>query len=408
MSFELLAPVAKRGVSWRMLIGAACIFVAYGVSTDWHLRLAPSVGLLAFAVYGVLGALAAKKPGKRPLRVAADASGLSLDGARFMDRAAIQTAFCVPTDDGKHTVHVEGPFMRNGCVIHVDSAEQGRALLAALEIDPSAATAQFRALPPWAKHLRWLAILLTATPWVLINVVRLLPLWGIGGIVALYALILLPTLLAQRVEVGHDGVFLKWLGNSRFVPFSKIDIVASNKLGVDLFLNGDRHVEIRLTQKDGAADAQVKALVARIKDGIAAQAGLARADEEAFLARSGRDLPTWMRDMRALGASEHGGYRAAAIPRERLWAVVESPAADPSAREGAALALSASLDADERARLAALALKTAQPRLRVALDEVSRDQEESRLRIALEAAESELDDAASGTVPAARAAIPRE
>jgi hypothetical protein len=115
-----------------------------------------------------------------------------------------------------------------------------------------------------------------------------------------------------------------------------------------------------------------------------------------------------LRDRGALGACEHGGYRAAAIPRERLWAVVESPAADPSAREGAALALSASLDADERARLAALALKTAQPRLRVALDEVSRDQEESRLRIALEAAESELDDAASGTVPAARAAIPRE
>jgi hypothetical protein len=98
-----------------------------------------------------------------------------------------------------------------------------------------------------------------------------------------------------------------------------------------------------------------------------------------------------------------GGYRAAAIPRERLWDVVENPAADPSAREGAALALSVSLDADDRSRLAALAQTTAQPRLRVALDGVSREEDESRLRIALESAETaspeELESGAAHSEP---------
>jgi hypothetical protein len=411
MSFEVTAPVASRGVHWRMLLGTAALFTAHGFATDWHLRFVPSIILLFVAVYALLGAArTAKKPGKKTHRVSADAAGLSVDGKRVMDRGAIETAYCVPIDNGLFAVHVEGRFMRHGCVIHVSSADEGNALLAALHVDASAAAAHFRALPPWAKHMRWLAIVLTASPWFLVNTMRLIPAWGFAILGLLYTIILLPTLLPQRVDVGHDGVFLRWLGNKRFIPFSKIDIVSSNKLGVDLFLKGDRYVEIRLTQKDGGADAHVKALVARIQDGIAAQAGLTRADEEAFLARSGRDLATWMREMRALGAGEHGGYRAAAIPRERLWAVVESPAADPSAREGAALALSASLDAGDRTRIAALARMTAQPRLRIALDEVSREQEAEQLRLALEAAEAEteLAEGASGSMPAARAALRRD
>ncbi len=326
--------------------------------------------------------------------MSADEHGLSLDGELYMDRAQIERSSCdeKPSDDGRYAVHLEGRFLRRGCAVYVDSEEQGLALVAALAAE-SSGTAHFRALPPWAKHFRWLAVVLTASPWVLFNFLRLIPAWAIGLLVALYGVILLPTFLPQRVEVGQDGIFLRWLGNKRFIPFSAIEIVSGGPLGVDLFFRGSgRYLEIRLTQKDGAKAAQVKELVARIKEGIAAHSGLARADEEAFLARTGRDLDTWLRDMRALGGGEVGGYRATAIPRERLWAVVENAAADPSAREGAALALSASLDADDRTRLAALAQKTAQPRLRIALDGVSRENEEARLRIALEAAEG-TDDA---------------
>lgn len=395
MRFEGDAPIAKRGVVWRLLLVDALLFLSVGFSTGWRLHLVPTLFLAGLALYALLGAARTpKKAGKARHRVTADAGGLSIDGATYMERASIENAYCDenPDDDGRYAVHLEGRFLRRGCAVYVETAEEGRALLSALQRDPSASAAHFRALPPWAKHIRWLAILLTASPWVLVNVLRFVPPWGIALLVALYGVILIPTFLPQRVDVGHDGVFLRWLGNKRFIPFSAVEIVSGNKLGVDLFLRGERHVEIRLTQKDGSADAQVNALVARIKEGIAAQAGLTRADEEAFLARTGRDLDSWMRDMRTLGAGEMGGYRAAAIPRERLWAVVENPAADPSAREGAALALSATLDADDRSRLAALAQKTAQPRLRVALDGVSREKDEAHLRIALETAESTANE----------------
>lgn len=394
MRFEGDAPIAKRGIAWPLLIVAACLFGSMGVSSGWHLRLVPTIFVGGVALYALLGAARSpKKPGKALHRVTADARGLSIDGTIYMDRASIENAYCDerPGDDGRYAVHIEGRFLRRACAIHVDSAEEAGAILAALLRDPSSSAAHFRALPPWAKHIRWLAIVLTASPWVLINVLRMIPAWGIAILGALYGLILLPTFLPQRVDVGHDGVFLRWLGNKRFIPFSAIEIVSGSKVGVDLFLRGERHVEIRLTQKDGAASVQVNALVARIREGIAAQSGLTRADEEAFLARTGRDLETWMRDMRALGGGELGGYRAAAIPRERLWAVVENPAADPSAREGAALALSASLDADDRSRLATVAQKTAQPRLRIALDGVSREPDEARLRVALATAGDEVD-----------------
>jgi hypothetical protein len=396
MRFEGDAPIAKRGIAWALVVVAACLFGTMGVSSGWHLRLVPTLMVAVLGLFAFLGAAGTpKKPSKKPHRVHADAHGLSFDGALYMPRGSITSAYGAATDDGLYAVHVEGGFLRRACVVYLDSEKQGGDLLAALHADSSSSAAHFRALPPWAKHIRWLAILLTTSPWVLINLLRHIPAWGVMLLASLYGVLLLPTFLPQRVDVGHDGVFLRWLGNKRFLPFAAIETVIATKLGVDVFLRDGRHVEIRLTQKDGGADAQVKALVARINEGIAAQSDLTRADEEAFLARTGRDLETWLRDMRALGAGEMGGYRSPSIPRERLWAVVENPAADPSAREGAALALHATLDADERARLATLAQKTAQPRLRVALDGVSRERVMTRLRVALEAAESaegELDE----------------
>lgn len=398
MRFDAVARIAKRGILWQLLVIDAFLLLSVGAATDWHLRLVPTLFVLGLAAYAVMGSFRTpKSPGKAARRVQADASGLTVDAKQVMPRAAIKSAFCVPTEEeGVHVVHVEGRMLRRAYSVYVDSAEQGQALLSALQIDPSLSTAHFRALPPWAKHVRWLAVVLTASPWVLINVLRMVPSWGIALIAALYGVIALPIVLPQRVEVGHDGVFLRWLGNKRFIPFSKIEGASLTKLGVDLVLSGGRAYEIRLTQKDGDADAQARALLVRINEGLAAQVGLSRADEEAHLARGERDLATWMRDMRVVGTGEMSGYRASAIPRERLWAVVENPSADRSAREGAALALSASIDEEERARLRALAHRTASPRLRIALDGIGREHDETRLRVAIEDAERQIETEIDG------------
>ena len=405
MRFEADAPIAKRSVNWRLLLATTFFLATVAVAADWRFRLVPLFCFLALAAFSVVSTFnGSRKPSKGLHKVVADATGLTIDGVSMMHRAAIVSAYYAPADGDLHAVHIEGRLLRPGCTVYVDSAEHGERLLAALEIDASKAMAHFRALPPWAKHVRWLAVILTASPWVLINVLRHIPAWGVAVIAALYGVIALPTVLPQRIDVGQDGIFLRWLGNKRFIPFAKIEIATANKIGIDLFLRGERHVEIRMTQKDGGAATQVHALLARITEGMAAHRGLSRADEEAFLARGQRDVATWLHEMRALGAGEGGGYRANAIPRERLWAIVENPAADPSAREGAALALSASLEEDDRVRLRATAQKTASPRLRIALDGVGREREETRLRIALETAEREIEETGSGSIPAAKAA----
>ncbi|HZU83716.1 MAG TPA: hypothetical protein VE987_12400, partial [Polyangiaceae bacterium] len=58
---------------------------------------------------------------------------------------------------------------------------------------------------------------------------------------------------------------------------------------------------------------------------------------------------------------------SAALPSERLWRVVEDSSADRTARAGAALALTRSLDDTGRERLRVAAESCAEPRLRVAL-----------------------------------------
>lgn len=402
MRFEAEAPIAKASLAWRMALAALLLVLVAGFTMSGRLDLAPSLAILAASAYGIFQmSRAPTKPGKKPRAIVADATGLSIDGTCVLDHASIVRAYAVERTPRLHAVHVESRYPWARSVVFVDSAAKSRAMIEALQVSVSSTTERFRALPPWARHLRWLAVVLTASPWMFVNTLRLLPGWGIAVIVALYAILIVPTLLPQRVDVGQDGIFLRWLGNKRFIPFSAIGQITTTKIGVELFLITGRHHEIRLTQRDNAADAQLSALVARIEEGMAAHKGRARADEEALLTRGGRDIPTWLREMRALGTGEGGGYRMMAIARERLWHIVENPSADPSAREGAALALSSTLDDDDRARLVALSQRTASPRLRIALDGVSRETEEPRLRVALETAEHELEDDDPVSAPAA-------
>ncbi len=403
MRFVAEAPIAKVSVAWRMILASLLLLLVAGFTMSRHLlNIEMSLAVLAASAYGLFQmSRAPTLPGKKPRAIVADATGLFIDGACVLDHASIVRAYAVERAPRLHAVHVETRYPWRKSVVFVESGKKSRALIDALQVSVSSSTARFRALPPWARHLRWLAVVLTASPLTFVNSLRLLPGWGIAAIVALYAILLVPALLPQRVDVGQDGIFLRWLGNKRFIPFSAIGQITTTKIGVELFLITGRHHEIRLTQRDNAADGQLSALVARIEEGMAAHKGRTRADEETLLTRGGRDVETWLREMRALGTAEGGGYRKMAIARERLWDIVENPSADPSAREGAAFALSSALDDDDRARLAALSLRTASPRLRIALAGVSRETEEAHLRVALETAERELENDDPASAPAA-------
>jgi hypothetical protein len=74
---------------------------------------------------------------------------------------------------------------------------------------------------------------------------------------------------------------------------------------------------------------------------------------------------------------------------EKLWRIVEDPAAPADARAGAAVALGHGADEDSRARLRAAASATAAPKLRFAIETAAKDEPEEALAAALAEVESD-------------------
>lgn len=222
------------------------------------------------------------------------------------------------------------------------------------------------------------------------------------SLVVLIAGVVVPT----RVIVGGDGVLLRWLGTVKFVPWSRVTDVEPFDGGVMLALDGRRDASTRdastkredewLTLRMPAEheryhperDAMVERMVAALRaHGPAREEALAR-----VLDRSGGRTRDWVKAMRGL-VRPAGGFRAAVVPAERLWQVVENPRADRTSRTGAAIALAPTLQGQERLRLRAAAAGCAEPRLRLALrtaaDEATAPDE--ALAEALDALETEGD-----------------
>jgi hypothetical protein len=171
----------------------------------------------------------------------------------------------------------------------------------------------------------------------------------------------------SRIKVGIDGVYVMGSGPATFYAWSSVDQVRAD--GVDVMLRRRGKVVLRL-QLHGADQTRSGALAVRFADAMAA-AELARDDPSHVHAAHAVSAAAVGND-RFL-ASTHGAtdYRQAAVPRDQLWEVVEGAAAEPSARVLAAEALATSaLDADDRARLRIAAEHCAEPRVRIALEDL--------------------------------------
>lgn len=409
MRFEGEARIVRRGGTRSILsflVGAAFVlFLA--AQSEMRALLPIAAGLV---IGGGALALASRyhtRPGPTRHRVVGSPAGLEIDGELVLPQASIAKVHVDKVQDG-WAVHADARGLRTAMTVVVEDEIEALSLLDSLRTGPASAVERFRALPPWARHVRWLAVVLTTSPWILVNFLRILPLWAWVLLVMGYGVIGLPMLLPQRVEVGDDGILLRWLETRRFIPLGAIQDVESDPEGVVVVLRSGSRVKIRLSYKAHAKENERSRLLDAIRARLEAHAPLGRAEEEGLLARGGRDLATWLADMRALGAGTGtaGGYRAIAIPEDRLWEILENPAADASAREGAALALHASLDDAGRDKVRTLSRTTASPRLRIALDGVAntKESDETKLRIALDVAEHEEADPPSENLRAARMA----
>lgn len=107
----------------------------------------------------------------------------------------------------------------------------------------------------------------------------------------------------------------------------------------------------------------------------------------AILARGGRDVREWMQALRTLNETQ-ASFRSATLPDEELWRITEDPTEQEPVRVAAAVALRDRLDEGGRRRLRIVADACVVPRLRVALDAASLD-DDAALARALEDMEAE-------------------
>ncbi|RYZ66758.1 MAG: hypothetical protein EOP08_04245 [Proteobacteria bacterium] len=100
---------------------------------------------------------------------------------------------------------------------------------------------------------------------------------------------------------------------------------------------------------------------------------------ETQLARGERSRGEWVAALRRRAEAGQESYRLAAVPAEQLWAVLENPEADPSARIGAALTLRIQTGPEPalRQRLAVASRATALPEVRSATEILAGEETEA-------------------------------
>lgn len=369
----------------KIALLVSCLgFLALGVTLMHAL---PPVLTLAFflALLGTMTASVLAQLGglSRKRSIVCDERGLVADGKVVLPAAEILRGYR-RRDDTTDVDVSRRKWFQPSWRIKLTSVADAKRLAEALDFERELAVAHYRALPPWAHRMRVLYLILGVLPSTVGLWWRHLPPAGWAFLLLFLALAAIPFLVPQHLEVGEDGISFRG-ARKRFVPFRSVRLVVATALGAELELADGEKIEVRFANKEETARDPRDAFVRRVKRGIAAAGTVTRADLEAMLARGGRETAAWIADMHALGR----GYRDAAVPRELLWQVLESPTADPSAREGAAIALYGTLDEAARTRMREIAQRSASPRLRVAVDAVTNARDEAHVRVAYEEAEDE-------------------
>ncbi len=337
--------------------GARCGMTGLGLAVAW---IGAAILLYTWA----------RKPARseRASRARADERGLFVNGKLAIAASRIRGGWVQPQPQALPVVHVCGA-MRPDLELVVRDAERAGALLRALGVDETHAPARYWALARPLGDPRAFG-----RAGCILGVFILLGLaLGQGSPLAMaLAVVALITLCAgvavpTRVTVGADGVLVRWLGTERFVAWPSIAAIEAFDGGVVLVLGQGRWLTLRTPAAHERHYPEREAMIERMR--AAWRATPRREPDEVasrLLVRRGARTSEWVRSMRGLLCAEPG-YRHGAMPPERLWRVVEDPAADAVARIGAAVALAGSLDDSGSERLRAAAAACAEPRLRVAL-----------------------------------------
>jgi hypothetical protein len=300
----------------------------------------------------------------------------------LVPRRGIAGGYVQPHADGPPSLHLLDGNGRSLLEARAANEAQGTAFIQALRLD-SAETAVLFPLPlpvpaPWL--------------WLLVALIVLLPLFAdregqLLGLASASGVAVLANRFGRKIVVGTDGLFLWQFGLSRFIPYARIVGVERTEKGVGVQLRTGKTLVLPTRHNMRGGIDQAEVMSQRIHDAMDRYArGGAGRETAARLARGGRSIDAWVRDLRAMGEAGDA-YRAASVPAEELWRVVEDPSVPAAARAGAAVALQSSLDGAARERLAAASSVTASPKVRVAIESAAATDE-----AALARALADLDD----------------
>jgi hypothetical protein len=352
-----------------------------------------------FIVLGAMASLFGRTvnlwPSQRLARVRANAEGLHVDGALAVPRASIARAYLQPIAGHRPHVRIEAKSSARSVDVVTNDAAEGARVLEALELDAAHRAITFRGASPLfatAGRQVFVAVLFALAMIALPAFGRMLG----PSVVAAVPLCILPWLLAvipSTLSVGADGVLTRWLGFERFHPYDRMEGLMPYNNGVGLVMKSGKTVHVatspaRMRQSPiGAMNRD--AVVERIEEARRAFDAHRTSNAAALVARSGRTLDDWLAALRSLAGS--ADYREAAVPREALWRIAEDPAAEATARAGAAVALRGRMDDADRARLRVAAESSVSPRVRVAFEVAAKAEDERDIVAALEGVEDKAE-----------------
>ncbi len=377
--FEARARVVeRRGWAWAALAIAMVgqLWIATG---GQHFSLPLVLALLGLFGISLIGAVAQMRARGRHAVIRTEGTVVTADGKTLVSRGAIASAYVRPGEGNGTCVQMKRrlwPFTID-CDFATD--DEAQRFLHAIGFGIDQRTADFRARLPMVEHT-WSFLGATA-------------LFGLAALILsatghdapkaffpvyLASMSILNLVLQQGrlVRVGADGIIVRSLRN-RFVPFSEVEAIttrhdADHEL-VIVMKNGP-NITLSFARKTKWSNGEhpVAALAARLRDAMAGSSATGtRIHTTALLARGGRDVAAWAREVRRLGDETNARYRVAAVPPEDLWRIVEDTSAGQSERVGAAAALHGRLDDGGRARLRVASEATAAPQLRVALKQIA-------------------------------------
>jgi hypothetical protein len=348
------------------LAGAGALAGVFCAATD---RNAPMVA--AFAAALVLVSLPTRKRHARgPVRI--DERGVDL-GGRLVPREAIGSAYFVPGNGARAPfVRLVGPRLGELARVEVDGPETGARALAALGLPADGGEAAFRAFEP---HLgSWFvgfavifALLAVGALFTLDN------LWSACWLAFLAFGAARKARVPALLRVASDGVALDGRDGTTFVPIAQLEGVEGSSRGLVLrTTSGERAVPLTSglqLGRDGFV--QRDAAVHRLREAIARRRDAPEPPLTAQIARRGRPVTEWVRDL----PDAREGFRDGAVPDDALLEVLESPTTDETGRAAAALLLSRRGAPEARRRIGVAAGACASPRLRVVLEKAAEGEE---------------------------------